>query len=62
MACFNALMNYKQLVKYFGGVTNASDKIGYTRAAIYQWRLRGIPFRTQKLIEQATEGKLRAQK
>lgn len=52
-------MTYDQVVKFYGGVTAASQVLVFTRAAIYYWRDNGIPIRTQQWIETRTDGRLR---
>lgn len=53
-------MTYDSLIKHFGGALQAAAELGYTHQAIYAWQKRGIPKRSQIIIESNTRGKLKA--
>jgi len=55
-------MTFKDILKHFGTVDRASMSLHYTRMAIYNWQKRGIPYRTQIVIQAVTGGKLKAEK
>jgi len=55
-------MTFKQLVKHFGGVAQAARAIGMTRMGLYLWRNRPIPYPKQLLIQEVSEGQLKAVK
>lgn len=52
-------MTREQIIKHFGSIKNAAESLGYTRFAIWKWR-KGIPLRTQLVIEKITDGALKA--
>jgi hypothetical protein len=43
-------MTYAQLERHFGSIAAIADSLGFSRGAVYAWRERGIPLRTQRLI------------
>jgi len=51
-------MNHKTLVEYYGSASEAARQLGFTRACVSLWKQRGIPKRTQTLIEALSGGKL----
>jgi hypothetical protein len=59
-------MNYNQVIKFFGGkdgnITKAAAAIGVTTPTIFNWRKRGIPYRSQLIVQEASKGKLKADK
>lgn len=56
-------MTYQDLVKHFGSELNAAISLGFTRQAVYHWKINGeIPPKTQAWIQLETSGKLKAAK
>jgi hypothetical protein len=53
-------MTYTDIVRYYGTASEASRKLGLTRAAVSVWRRRGVPYGRQAQIQLATRGKLKA--
>lgn len=54
-------MTVDQVIKYFGGMTKAAEKLDTTRQTISRWNKRGyIPKLAQLLIENVTDGDLKA--
>jgi hypothetical protein len=53
-------MNYSDVVKHYGGVSQAAKQLSRTRPGIYYWRDNGIPYPTQLYIQELTHGKLKA--
>lgn len=53
-------MTRQQIISHFGNVKKTSEALGYTRFAVWRWN-KGVPYRTQKFIEAATNGALKAQ-
>jgi len=54
-------MTRNDIIKHYGSILKAVEATGYSRAAMYKWRL-GIPLRSQLVIESHTNGALKAQK
>ena len=54
-------MTHADIIKHFGGVMRAAEQLGYSRISIWKWR-RGVPLRTQIIIEAKTGGVLKAKK
>lgn len=55
-------MTYKNLIKLFGSGPKAAKALGFTRMAVNHWKHKGIPLRTQELIEAKTNKLLKAEK
>ena len=53
-------MRYDDIVKHFGGVTQAAKALGMTRQGVYNWRTQPIPYPRQLLIQQVSRGRLKA--
>lgn len=54
-------MEYKELVRHFGGLSKAARKLGITRQTVYAWNQRNrIPSRWQVRIERISKGELLA--
>lgn len=53
-------MRYDDIIKHFGGVTQAAKALGMTRQAVYNWRTQPIPYPRQLLIQQVSRGRLKA--
>ena len=54
-------MNYRQLVKHYGGLTRAATALGLGRQTVHSWKTRSrIPARWQAEIEAKTDGALLA--
>jgi hypothetical protein len=52
-------MTYAQLERHFGSIAAIADALGFSRGAVYAWRERGIPLRTQQLIKPLLAAKRR---
>lgn len=56
-------MKYRDAIRFYGQPTKLATALGYTRQAVDNWRKRGfIPELAQRKIEDATGGKLKAER
>lgn len=54
-------MQYKKVVRYYGGSSKIAQKLGLTRQAVHAWKVRGrIPARWQLEIQRDSQGELEA--
>lgn len=56
-------MNYKKVVRHYGGLSKVSRALGLKRQTVHAWGVRDrIPPKWQLKIESDTDGKLKADK
>lgn len=53
-------MRFDDVIQHYGTQAEAARQLGVTRAAVWQWRLEGIPLLRQYQIERLTDGALTA--
>lgn len=58
----NQINTLPELVDHFGGVTKTAVALGYTRATIYNWRMKGIATNALLDIEIKTDGLFNARR
>lgn len=55
-------MTYDQVIAYYKTPQSAAQRLGFTTQAIYLWSKKGVPKKSQRLIEAITRGRLKAEK
>jgi len=60
--CIIRFMTVDQIVKHFGGKTQAARALGFHLQTLRDWRKNGIPIKTQAWIQFETGGALKATK
>ena len=55
-------MTVDQIIKHFGGKTEAAKALGFHLQTLRDWRKNGIPAKTEAWIQVKTNGQLRAKR
>ena len=56
------VMDYAQIKTHYGSANKAALALGVSRQAVYRWRQTGVPLDKQFIIEQLTNGALKAER
>lgn len=56
-------MTFNDIITFYGNnITKAAAELGYTTATLYEWRKKGVPWKTQVYIQAVTLNQLIADK